>query len=58
MTSAVEAGILQFERLLPTIMAGKAGQDEGEKNSGQAGAVNVSVGGKNVNGPNIPQNAF
>ena len=58
MTAAVEAGILQFERLLPTIMAGKAGQDEGEKTSGQAGAVNVSVGGKNVNGPNIPQNAF
>ena len=58
MTAAVEAGILQFERLLPTIMAGKAGQDGGEKTSGQAGAVNVSVGGKNVNGPNIPQNAF
>lgn len=49
LTAAMEAGILQFERMLPRIMAG---------NAGQGGAVNVSVGAKNAQGPNIPQNAF
>lgn len=63
LTAAVEAGILQFERMLPTIMAGNTGkadegQDSGQQNSSQGGAVNVSVGGKTVKGPNIPQNAF
>lgn len=58
LTCAVEAGILQFERMLPSIMAGNAGQNGGEKAPGQGGAVNVSVGGRNVSGPTIPQNAF
>ena len=66
LTAAVEAGILQFERMLPAIMSGNAqnagnadaGQNGGSQQAGQGGAVNVSIGGKNEKIPNIPQNAF
>ena len=63
LTAAVEAGILQFERMLPSIMSGAAGKadagsDGGPQQSAQGGAVNVSIGGNNTQVPNIPQNAF
>lgn len=63
LTAAVEAGILQFERKLPSIMAGTAETADADRSGvrqqpGQASAVNVSVGGRNAQGPNIPQNTF
>ncbi len=63
LTAAVEAGILQFERKIPSIMAGTAEKADADRSGvrqqpGQGSAVNVSVGGKSAQGPNIPQNAF
>ena len=63
LTAAVEAGILQFERKLPSIMAGggertDTGQGGSARQPGQGRAVNVSVGDQKAKGPNIPQNAF
>jgi ADP-ribosylglycohydrolase len=63
LTAALEAGILQFERKLPSIMAGTAVKEDADRKkdlqqAGRASAVNVSVGGRNGQGPNIPQNAF
>lgn len=51
LTAAVEAGILQFERKLPSIMAGTAETADADRSGvrqqpGQASAVNVSVGGR------------
>lgn len=73
MTAAVEAGLLQFERILPSIFAKKpadqAASDQGGReqaagektvsdSSGANAGGSISVGGTDGQGRHIPQNAF
>ncbi len=65
----MEAGLLQFERRIPEILAGKGNQagreekevsgengDKGENR--QDGSPVITVGGAKTQAPQIPQNAF
>ena len=69
LAAAVEAGLLQFERRIPEILAGKGNQAEREEKevSGengdkgknrQDGSPVITVGGAKTQAPQIPQNAF
>ena len=69
LAAAVEAGLLQFERRIPEILAGKGNQAEREEKevSGengdkgknrQDGSPVITVGGAKTQAPRIPQNTF
>lgn len=73
MTAAVEAGLLQFERILPSIFAKKPAEQEASSRdtpgqaaegngasarSGSAAGGSISVGSADGLGARIPQNAF